>query len=287
MEGMDRKITDFKGGTSLARAMWAGAAWLMRQAVGEVQWRAPAWPRKVGAGIVAGWRCVGDWIQRDRKRAAWCLVAALAVIGGSVAGKWWYDHLPKPVEASWEITQPARTRIEDPNAKPDQVVVKFSASVAPLAAVGKEAKSGIEINPKVAGSWNWVDDRTLVFTPKNDWPVDGEFSVELARQGFIAEQIQLTDYKFKFRTAPFVATLTEAQFYQDPVDPASKKIVATVNFSHPVDTADFEKRVVLREAKKSAGFLGFGAENSRFRVSYDKLKLNAYVHSEALPIPSN
>lgn len=269
-----------------ARTVFARTAWLGRHVVGEIRWQAPAWPHSVGLWIRAASSGLIAWIQRERKRAAWIAVISVVVIGGGAAGKRWYDHLPKPIEVSFEVTQPARTRIEDPNARPDPVVVTFNASVAPLAGVGKEVKSGIEMSPRVGGNWSWSDDRTLVFTPKADWPVDAEFAVELAKTGLVAEQIRLTQYKLKFRSAPFVATLAEVQFYQDPVDPASKKIVATVNFSHPVDTADFEKHVVLREAGKSGGFLGLGAENTKFRVSYDKLKLNAYVHSEALPIPA-
>ncbi|HTD91156.1 MAG TPA: MG2 domain-containing protein, partial [Burkholderiales bacterium] len=76
------------------------------------------------------------------------------------------------------------------------------------------------------------------------------------------------------------------QFYQDLSDPASKKIVATVNFTHPVDTADFEKRIVLREEGRDGVILGIGADDKKFKVTYDKFKVNAYIHSEPMPIPS-
>jgi len=277
------------GGWQVRKAMtgvWRMLGRIGHHLFGDVHWQAPVWLRATMEGLVAAQRYVAAWIERDRRRATLVVGVVLAVAAAGLAGKWWYDQLPKPVEVTYAVKDPARTRIEDPNARPDPVIVEFSASVATLAGVGKEVTTGIQTSPAVEGVWTWTDDRTLVFQPKADWPVGGEFTVSLARKGLIAEQVRLKDYQFKFRAAPFVAELTEAQFYQDPVNAASKKIVAAVNFSHPVNPADFEKRIVLREAGKSGGFLGLGAEGTKFRVTYDKLKLNAFIHSEALPIPA-
>src|SRR6267143_374487 len=55
-------------------------------------------------------------------------------------------------------------------------------------------------------------------------------------------------------------------------------------------TVTLAKSALLREVRlagQSAGILGVGKETTRFTVNYDKLKLNAYVHSDALPIPKN
>ena len=61
-------------------------------------------------------------------------------------------------------------------------------------------------------------------------------------------------------------------------------MVATVTFSHPVDAAQFEQHVSLIPGK-DAEFLGLTADSRRFTVLYDKLKLNAYIHSAALAMP--
>ena len=148
-------------------------------------------------------------------------IGAFVVMVLGLTVYFWYASLPKPVRVSLYVTSPGRTRIEDPDARPDPVSIRFSISVAPLAAVGKDVKNGIELNPSFDGVWRWDTDSILVFRPKTDWPVDTEFRVTLSRQGLTAQQILLERYETKFRTAPFVATLTEAMFYQDPVDPAS------------------------------------------------------------------
>ncbi len=263
------------------------ASWLARQLVGEVRWQAPPpWLRLARDGTTALGERTRAIVWRNPRRTAWIAGAAfVAVASGGLA--WvWYDGLPKPPVSKVYIKAPERTRLEDPEAKPNPVRITFDASVARLADVGKEVKSGVEMNPSFEGGWKWLDDRSLVFTPKTDWPVDAGFTVKLAKKGLIAEQFLLDRYEVDFRTAPFDVTISNARFYQDPVNSAAKKIVVDVNFSHPVDIADFEKHVTLFEEGKSGGFLGLGATATKFSVSYDKLKLNAYVHSEALSIPA-
>ena len=220
------------------------------------------------------------------RRAVLAGALGIAIIAGGAAGKIWYDRQPKPLLVTLEVTVPEPTAVGQPNAKPEPLLIKFSDSVATLAGVGKEVSTGIAVEPRIDGAWKWEDDRTLSLNPKADWPVGAEMVVTLAKKGLFAEQVRLQDYQAKFRTAPFVAKISEAQFYQDPADPASKKIVATVNFTHPVDSADFEKRIVLREEGRDGVILGIGADDKKFKVTYDKFKINAYIHSEPMPIPS-
>jgi hypothetical protein len=58
--------------------------------------------------------------------------------------------------------------------------ILFKESAAPLKQVQKSVTSGIEISPAIAGTWTWMNDRELRFTPKNDWPVDVAFTLRLA-----------------------------------------------------------------------------------------------------------
>ncbi len=264
--------------------IFSAIAWVLRKLFGDFRWQAPGWLKGIGNAIGFCWVALASWARTHTKSAAIAGVAVVAVLAGGVAGKIWYDRQPRPIAVTYEITAPDRTRVED-NAKPEPMVVKFSDSVAPLAGAGKEITAGVSTEPRIEGTWKWVDDKTLEFQPKADWPVGTEFEVSFGKKGFVAEQVRLKDYRFKFRSAPFEVKITEASFYQDPVDPASKKVVATVNFSHPVDTVDFEKRIALREEGKD-GVLGLGADDKKFKVSYDKHKLFAYIHSDALPIPA-
>ncbi len=261
--------------------LWRGIRWVTRALFGSLSYEAPVWFTAGLRALRAGARYVSQWMAADRRRA----FATIAAVVVALFAYSWYQSLPKPTEAAFTINNPSRTRIEDPKAKPDPVLVSFSRAVAPIDRIGKEVIADISVSPQVEGTWFWVNDRRLQFTPKTDWPVGTEFTVSFGR-GLIAGHIALKSDRARFRTARFEAHIGEVQFYQDPADPAAKKVVATVTLSHPVDTADFEKRVKLRREGKSGGFLGIGAEETKFRISYDRLRLNAYIHSEPLAIPA-
>jgi hypothetical protein len=57
-----------------------------------------------------------------------------------------------------------------------------------------------------------------------------------------------------------------------------------VQFSHPVDAADFEQRVSFSVAK-DAEYLGLKPDSRNFTLVYDKFRLAAHIHSAALGMP--
>ena len=214
------------------------------------------------------------------------IIAVLALAFAGHAAWRWYQLKPKPEFAAFSVLAPARTRIEDENAKPDPLTVRFDRSAAPLALAGKPVPAGVTLQPALAGTWRWLDDRILEFRPKEDWPVGQAYSVALDKSVF-APQIRLKDRTFQFSTASFAAHITAAQFYQDPVNPGMKMGVFDVQFTHPVDPAEFERRIEVRLAGQSKGVLSVGRETTPHTVIYDKLKLNASIHSASLPIPKD
>ena len=245
--------------------------------VGRWEWQAPAWLPWVGRQSVRGWRRA----TATRARAATLAAVVMTVAG---AGVWWFTR-PTPHYVSYLVTPPGLTEYDDngiSSIKPLRVV--FSESVAPLARMQKAVTKGLTMSPSVAGEWFWTTDKELQFTPKDDWPVDGAFSVQFARSGFFADGVVLESYRFPVRSQPFSVTIAESQFYQDPRDPNLKKLVATLKFTHPVDTTQLESRVSLAVAR-DAEYLGLAPDSRHFTVAYDKFKLAAYVHSAALAMP--
>ena len=250
---------------------------LLHSVFGHIDWKAPNWVAWLGHHLCNA----GRFFMADRKRIVIVAVALFALAGGLV----WYKHRPKPHYVELSVTAPKLTSYDEKSvASISPLAVAFTESAAPLANLDKRLSSGIEISPKFAGVWTWLDDKHLQFTPSSDWPVDASFTVKISRKGFLAKSVLLENYDFDFKTQPFSAQISEKQFYQDPVNPALKKVVATVTFSHPVDTAQFEQRVSLVPAK-DAEFLGLTPDSKHFTVVYDKLKLNAYIHSAALAMP--
>ncbi|KAF0814537.1 putative lipoprotein YfhM [Andreprevotia sp. IGB-42] len=256
-----------------------GLSWLARQLFGEVNWQAPRWLQWSAAKTVQG----GHWLRKHPRHGVVGALVLAALAGGGWFGWKWYQSLPKPLVSEYTVSAPAATPYDDlgkPAFQP--LVIEFNESVAPLKDIGKVPKAGIALAPAMAGEWRWDSDRKLVFRPKADWPIAAEFTVTMARQGLFAPAVKLDEYETEFKSAAFTAKVDEASFYQDPRDPNLKKLVATVHFSHPVDAAKLKEQITL----KLGGGLGFqDGSAAPFALSFDKLKLNAYIHSAALAIP--
>jgi hypothetical protein len=193
---------------------------------GRWQWQAPAWLAWAGAKGTRGRR----YLAAHPARAASLALALVATAGAY----FWYASRPRPHYVTYSVSEPDLTEYNDNGiASIKRMTGVFSESAAPLRQLQKTVTAGIELSPAIAGTWFWTSDKELEFTPKDDWPVDGAFSVQFARKGLLANQVVLEQYGFKFRSQPFSARISESQFYQDPRDPNLKKLVATVKFSPP------------------------------------------------------
>jgi hypothetical protein len=254
--------------------MAAGISWVSRQVLGQWQWQRPVWIDWSGRQLGRGWR----FATADATRISIAVAALTALNAAGI----WYKTRPTPHYVQYKVTPPELTEYDEKGISHIYpLTVEFNESAAPLQQVEK-APQGVDISPKIAGTWIWLTDRILQFTPKSDWPVDGDFTVRFARRVFAAG-VRLEDNRFDVRSRPFTAKIAESEFYQDPLDPNLKKLVATVEFSHPVDTDRFQQKVSLIAAA-DAGYLGLKTDRS-YTIVYDKFKLHAHVHSAPLGMP--
>ncbi|MFZ3087719.1 MAG: alpha-2-macroglobulin, partial [Methylotenera sp.] len=248
---------------------------------GSIQYQAPAWLKWCVAKLLS----LRIAINRKPIQSLG-IIALVAALG---AGVWqtyaWYQSRPQPVTTKVVIKAPTRTVIEE-NLPPNPLLINFDHSVAPIALVGKKVSEGIDIMPKIEGEWKWITENDLSFTPKADWPVGMQYRVNFNAKAF-TPKTELENWDAEFTSPVFVAAITSSEFYQDPINPAMKKVVVNLNFSHPVDTAKLEKSITLKMRTAKAGLLDFGNDAISFVISYDKFKLNAYIHSAPLNIPKD
>jgi uncharacterized protein YfaS (alpha-2-macroglobulin family) len=251
-----------------------------RALFGVWHWDRPAWIDRS-----AGWIALRLGYVKNH---LWQSILAVILAIGAGAASWYGYHLwenrPQPATVDFSVAAPKRMKSEEKNAKPNPLVITFGSSVAPLDRAGKEIAEGVTIKPEVKGRWRWLDDRRLALQPDSEWPLGQTFEVAFGKR-LVAEQIRLARDEFSFAGPAFTATLDKSEFYQDPQDPALKKAIFQVRFSHPVDPASLEKAVEMSL---------MGAQESKtkpepipFTVSYDKLGLTAFIHSRPLAVPQH
>lgn len=182
-------------------------------------------------------------------------------------------------------TSPSATALKE-GAVIDPVYIYFNGSATKLEDLGQTINEGIYIDPPIKGSFRWQSEKQITFTPEEDWTADTNYKVTFDKTLF-PEHIELNKYSYNFKSAPFTQKISSREFYHDPIDKKIKRAIATVQFSHGVDTIDFTKNVKLyiQEKAKKDKFLKPAKKPIEFTVSFDKFKGKAFIQSIPLAIP--
>ena len=210
------------------------------------------------------------------------LVLVLVAIG---AATFWYVNRPKPHYVTYVVSAPGLTEYNDngiSSIKPLKIL--FSESAAPLKSLQKVVTTGVDLSPTIAGTWFWIDDKELQFTPKDDWPVDREFTVRFARRGFFPPAGPARRVRSRSQKPALHREHQREPVLSGSARSESEEARRDAAFSHPVDTEQLESRVSLAVAK-DAEYLGLTPDSRHFTVLYDKFKLAAFIHSAALAMP--
>jgi hypothetical protein len=222
-------------------AIWQLMLSLIRVLFGELRWQAPAWLCVIEQQLIA----LCQWARQHPKRAATIMIILVALTASGHYSWQWYKHLPQPHTIGYNINAPS---ITDYNQTPPAIhtlIIHFEESAAPLDNIEKTVTKGITLEPTMPGTWRWDNDRTLRFTPTQDWPIGQQYKILMDRKKLFSAGTLLLVYTPTFSTAEFTAKIASTEFYQDPVDSSLKKMVASLRFSHPVDEKSVRKRISL------------------------------------------
>ena len=240
------------------------------------QWQAPGWMS----------HALG-WIRANPRQRVGLPVLLLALVAGA---SWWFTREVAPPADAIVVTLEAPPKT-DYTLTPMTVFplrVRFSESVAALDAVGTEPGSakpieGLSLSPAVAGRWVFEDDKTLVFTPAEDWAVGQDYTLRIDAEKALAPNRVLAATEWTFASEAFVLSVDTAEFYQDPETPTLKRAVWALSFSHPISVESLSSRMSL-VAKDSADRALKGI-TPEVRSSEDGLK--AWVQTSPLSVPEN
>jgi hypothetical protein len=250
---------------------------------GRLRWEPPPHVSRGARAAAAPFRRLAAWRRRDPRRFAGAAVALFVAVATAAAATVWWWWQPTPETVPVTLLPPGPTPLEK-DAVVSPLVVEFGDSAARLADVGRPVAEGVALQPVIAGTWTWQDDRRLQFQPAADWPVATRYELRLDRALF-PSHVRLAGYTHRFSTAEFSATITSAAFHQDPIDPSDKRVVATVKFSHPVDPRSLEPRVAMRLTGDPDALPEGREQDFAASATYDAFLGEAYLRSERLPIP--
>lgn len=214
-----------------------------------------------------------------------CAVSFILAVFVTCAGYWgmkYYESLPKPTYVQLSASKLYPT---DPQTKiPDTLYITFDKSVAPGESLNKIISKGIRLKPELPGVWKWVSDTQLSFQlsagGKIDWGIGQKYKVSFEKTLF-ASHVLLKDYFLEFTTDPLKMRVTKEEFYIDPQDPKTKKVLVNLSFNYPVNTEDLRKRIQFELKTEGAELL---SKKMAFQVNFNKFNTEAYLQSEKIQI---
>jgi alpha-2-macroglobulin len=168
--------------------------------------------------------------------------------------------------------------------------IKYSNRIASIDALNKPLLNGVSIKPALEGIWEWETEQDLVFKPSKPWNPNTEYEIETSKDIYLKSAV-VPAFAYTFKTDPFKLHLTETNFYTEPTNVKSKKILTTLLFNYPIDKSSLEKRLHVKIAEKDvAGKEKVEtAKEISYQITYppEEGSLKAYLSSEEITVPPN
>ena len=251
--------------------------------IGNISWSSPPWLKA---------------INEFRKKRTVLFWLCIAVLGGTLGGYIYHQTVPKPILIKGTVIAPGLTaNVENPipdvlqiefkydvdSLKPGQINPESQPSVARIDLVNRKILKGITIEPAIAGVWRWREDRYLEFAPQEEWAPGTEYKIHTDKAIYSGDS-KLKQHDYSFKSHSLDVSINDLTFYQDPKDKAIRRVVGTLNFSHPVDKESLEAHLTLSMRPTDTTRIT-APEAYSFSVTYDENQREAYVQSEPIKLP--
>ncbi len=267
------------------KRLLAGLGSLLALIFGRLSWSSPPW-----LAFLAG-------LPRRRPGATFALLGLLLALAG---GTYYYLQLPTPLRYQARVSAPATTPVVDGRLSPLPLNIAFEydplflaenrehpaeVSVASLEWLDKPLTQGIRLEPALPGEWRWSDDRHLRFAPTADWPAGTGYRVSFT-PGIFRQGVRLKHTEVSFTTPEFNAGIDSLELYQEPGATTTRRAVATLRFSHPVDRESLQAKLSAQLVETPTDEKRFKqrTQSLEFSIDYDELGRTAYVHTQPVEI---
>ncbi|PID78144.1 MAG: hypothetical protein CSB21_01585 [Deltaproteobacteria bacterium] len=147
-------------------------------------------------------------------------------------------------------------------------------SVANIKYSGKKLEEGVSISPLIKGSFEWKDDKVLVFYPSEKWDAGQKYQI-IFKKSIFSKNVKIKNYRADFKTSDFKCKIEKFRFYTNPENRKIHKGVATLSFNYPVDPDSLKKRLFLKIGENKINYeLKFGRHGRIVHIHSDLLKIH-------------
>jgi uncharacterized protein YfaS (alpha-2-macroglobulin family) len=278
-------------------ASGSAATSILQTIFGSINWAAPSWLLRLKHSAKTR---PGQFFGG--------MVLLLVLLVTIVAGYYYYQQLSKPLLVQASVITPELGHYQDDIEQPTPLLLQFSydfsdvaeqpstrdlaassmpapvLSAARLDLIGEVLSDGVSISPAITGKWLWQDDNTLSFTPEQAWPAGKPYVIKLGKRIF-GPDIKLAQQQYRVETLPLTAEINQLRFYQNPAEPANRQVVATLNFSHPVQLQSVQQQLSMLMRADGADS-NTTPQALEFSLTADKSGRELYVQSNTITLPA-
>lgn len=177
---------------------------------------------------------------------------------------------------TYNIENPSSSNISLPSSMVKIVFSSDSANPAFKDGMAENIEKYIQIEPKIKGKWTLKNNKSLLFTPQQEWTADTKYTVTIDKTVFNA-YYKLPNNKFSFKTDPFTFQIN-SEYINNDFDNEEREYSLHILFNYLFDQKQFKKEAKLTLLGKEIPFKvtfdknGYGAviTSSKFKMFTDK-----------------
>ncbi len=168
---------------------------------------------------------------------------------------------------TYNIEKPSSSNISLPSSMVKIVFSSDSANHAFKDGMAENIEKYIQIEPKIKGKWTLKNNKSLLYTPQQEWTADMKYTVTIDKTIF-NDYYKLPNNKFSFKTDPFTFQIN-SEYINNDFDNEEREYSLHILFNYLFDQKQFKK-----EAK-----LTLAGQEIPFKVTFDKNGYGAVIKS--------
>lgn len=168
---------------------------------------------------------------------------------------------------TYSVEKPSSSNTAVPSSMVRVVFSSDSSNPAFKDGVVENIEKYIQIKPQIKGKWKLQHNKSLLFTPQQEWTADTKYTVTIDKTAF-NDYYQVSNKTFSFKTDPFTFQINSEHINND-FDNEEREYSLHILFNYLFDQKQFKK-----EAK-----LTLAGQEIPFKVTFDKNGYGAVVKS--------